>query len=157
MDLRNDVHDQDPTSIDDVSFNLSVSHSNPPPPLANDKRPLDTTNDDMDTTPGSVVSPTTETVSHNITEGTAPSDVLDIAPVSDQNLPSDKPPVSIPPPAEYNDIDSTVEEAGNTTATPPTITSCDEKTENIDTDCDVLCSLLLTPQHPSECLANPEY
>ena len=32
MDLRNDVHDQDPTSIDDVSFNLSVSHSIPPPP-----------------------------------------------------------------------------------------------------------------------------
>ena len=155
MDLRNDVHDQDPTSIDDVSFNLSVAHSNPL--VADDQRPLDTTNDDMDTTPGSVISPTTETVSHNITEGTAPSDVLDIAPVSDQNPPSDKPPVgSIPPPAEYSDIDSTVEEAGNTPATPPTNTpaipptntSCDEKTENIDTDCDVLSPALFSVTNP---------
>ena len=100
----------------------------------------------MDTTPGSVVSPTTETVPHNITEGTAPSDVSDTAllviriPIV-TSLQLAPPP---PPHAEYSDIDSTVEEAGNTPATPPANTSCDEKTENIDTDCDVLSPALFS-------------
>ena len=137
MDLRNDVHDQDPSSIDDVSFSLPVVHNNP---LVDDQqRPLETTNDDMDTTPGPVVSPTTETVFNNITEKTASSDA---------HL-SDEPPVrAIPPPVAYSDSDATVEETSNTPATPPTTTSCDEKTENIDTDCDVLSPALFSVTNP---------
>ena len=130
--------------------------SPPPPPVDDDQSPLDTTNDDMDTTPGSVVTPTTETVSHNITEGTAPSDVLDIAPVSDQN----------PPMAPSTLLLTTAililqwkKQATPQRPHPPTLPVMRKQRTLIQTVMYVLqlCSLLLTPQHPPECLANPEY